>query len=257
MSDNNKYSLPKIVSRNKWTEERKKLLKEEKKFTRLRDELNAKRRQLPMVEIEKDYVFEGPNGKVSLLDLFEGHQQLIIYHFMWLWKNGEPLDKGCPSCTSGADEVSEGLLKHLHARNTALAYVSRGPFSKIQAYKKEKGWIFPFYSSNGSDFNYDFHVSFDESITPFEYNYQTKSELAEAGLPVDKWEQPFDLHGHSCFLRDGNRVFHTYSMYARGAESLGGSYYWLDLTALGRQEAWEKPKNRVFTERDANPNFEN
>ena len=250
------YSLPKIVTREDWLTERKKLLKEEKEFTRRRDELSAKRRRLPMVEIEKGYEFEGPGGKVSMFDLFEGRRQLIIYHFMWLWKNGEPLDKGCPSCTAGGDEVSDGLLRHLHARNTNLVYVSRGPFPEIQAYKEKRGWKFPFYSSYGSDFNYDFHVSFDESIAPFEYNYRTKSELAEAGLPVDKWDQPFDLHGHSCFLRDGNRVFHTYSMYARGAESVGGSYYWLDLTAFGRQEEWEEPKDRVTTARAANPNFE-
>jgi len=251
-----KISLPEIVSREEWREERKELLKEEKELTRQRDKLNAKRRQLPMVEIEKDYTFEGPNGEVSLLDLFDGRRQLIVYHFMWLWEDGQPLDdQYCPSCTAGADEVSDGLLKHLHARDTSLVYISRGPFADINDYKAEKGWTFPFYSSYGSDFNYDFHVSFDESVVPFEYNYLSKAELEQRELPVDKWEQPFDLHGHSCFLRSGDRVFHTYSMYARGAEQLGGSYYWLDLTALGRQEAWEEPKNRVVTERGANPDF--
>lgn len=248
-------SLPEIVSREEWREERKELLKEEKELTRKRDELNAKRRRLPMVEVEKNYTFEGPNGEVGLLDLFDGRRQLIVYHFMWLWDDGQPLDKGCPSCTAGADEVSDGLLEHLHARDTSLAYISRGPFEKIKAYKEQKDWTFPFYSSFGSNFNYDFHVSFDESIAPFEYNYLTKAELEQRGLPVDKWEQPFDLHGHSCFLRDGDRVFHTYSTYARGAEQLGGSYYWLDMTALGRQEAWEEPKDRVTTGRGASPDF--
>lgn len=250
-------TLPEIVSREEWREERKELLKEEKELTRQRDKLNAKRRRLPMVEIEKDYTFEGPEGEASLLDLFDGRRQLIIYHFMWLWDGAQPLDdKHCPSCSAGADEISDGLLEHLHARDTSLVYVSRGPFAMIKDYKEEKGWTFPFYSSYGSDFNFDFHVSFDESVTPFEYNYRSKAELKQAGLPVDKWEQPFDLHGHSCFLRDGDRVFHTYSMYARGAETVGGSYYWLDLTALGRQEAWEEPKDRVITERGANPDFE-
>ena len=248
-------TLPEIVTRDEWLKERKELLKDEKELTRQRDELSAKRRRLPMVEIEKDYIFEGPEGKVNLLDLFDGRRQLIVYHFMWLWENDEPLDKGCPSCTAGADEVSDGLLEHLHARDTSLVYVSRGPLEKIEAYKAEKGWTFPFYSSCGSDFNYDFHVSFDESVAPFEYNYLSKAELEQRGLPVEKWEQPFDLHGHSCFLRDNNRVFHTYSTYARGAEQLGGSYYFLDMTALGRQEAWEEPKDRVLTERGATPDF--
>lgn len=248
-------NLPEIVSREEWLQERKELLKAEKELTRKRDKLNAKRRRLPMVEIEKDYAFEGPEGEVTLLDLFDGRRQLIVYHFMWLWDDGEPLDKGCPSCTAGADEMSDGLLEHLHARNTSLVYISRGSYEKIAQYKAEKGWTFPFYSSYHSDFNYDFHVSFDESIAPFEYNYLSKAELEQRGLPVNKWEQPFDLHGHSCFLQDEGRVFHTYSMYARGAETVGGSYYWLDLTALGRQEEWEEPKDRMTAAREANPDF--
>lgn len=250
-----KISLPKIVPRDEWIEERKELLKEEKELTQARDKLNARRRSLPMVEIKKNYAFKGPEGKTSLLDLFEGRRQLIVYHFMWLWDGGRPLDKGCPSCTAGADEISNGLLKHLHARDTSLVYVSRGPFAKIEDYKTKKGWSFPFYSSYGSDFNYDFHVTLDESVAPIRYNYKTRAELEQTGLPLGKWEQPFDLHGHSCFLRDGDRVFHTYSMYARGAESVGGSYYWLDLTALGRQEEWEEPKDRTINTRGANPDF--
>ena len=248
-------NLPEIVSREEWRAARVALLEKEKELTRARDALNAERRRLPMVEIDKGYRFEGPEGEVGLLDLFEGRHQLVVYHFMWLWDGGRPREEGCPSCSAGADEVSDGLLRHLHARDTTLAYVSRGPWAKIDAYRKKKGWTFPFYSSYGSDFNYDFHVSFDESVAPFEYNYRSAAELEEAGEPVGSWEQPFDLHGHSCFLRVGDRVFHTYSMYARGAESVGGSYYWLDLTALGRQEAWEEPKGRAAEPHGADPSF--
>jgi predicted dithiol-disulfide oxidoreductase (DUF899 family) len=250
-----RINYPEIVSREEWRNARVRLLEKEKEATRRRDALNAERRRLPMVEIEKNYVFEGPEGEASLQDLFQGHTQLIVYHFMWLWDNGLPRDEGCPSCTSGADEVSDGLLEHLHARDTSLVYISRGPLDRIEAYKARKGWTFPFYSSFGSDFNYDFHVSFDESVAPFEYNYRTMAEIRQAGMPVDEWEQPFDLHGHSCFIRDGARVFHTYSMYARGAETLGGSYYWLDLTALGRQETWEEPEDRITSARDASPDL--
>jgi predicted dithiol-disulfide oxidoreductase (DUF899 family) len=245
--------LPEIVSREEWCRERVRLLTKEKKATRARDALNAERRRLPMVEIEEDYRFEGPDGPASLLDLFADRRQLIVYHFMWLWDGDEPRDEGCPSCSAGADEISDGLLKHLNARETSLVYISRGPLDKIEAYKRKKGWTFPFFSSYGSGFNYDFHVSFDESVAPIEYNYRSKEEWTETDMPLDVWEQPFDLHGHSCFLRDGGRVFHTYSMYGRGAETVGGSYYWLDLTALGRQESWEEPKGRVETPRGATP----
>jgi predicted dithiol-disulfide oxidoreductase (DUF899 family) len=255
MTTRTSIRLPEIVSRNEWREARIELLEMEKRATRARDALNVERRRLPMVEIDEPYAFEGPDGEAGLIDLFEGRQQLIVYHFMWLWDDGEPRDEGCPSCSAGADEVSGGLLEHLHARDTTLAYVSRAPLPKIEAYKARKGWTFPFYSSHGSPFNFDFHVSFDESMVPIEYHYRTKEELQRSGLPVDEWEQPFDLHGHSCFLRDEDRVFHTYSMYARGAETVGGSYYFLDLTALGRQEDWEEPKDRVTTQRDARPDF--
>jgi predicted dithiol-disulfide oxidoreductase (DUF899 family) len=245
-------SLPQVVSRDEWLVARKELLAKEKQLTRQRDALNAERRRLPMVRIDKDYVFEGPDGKASLLDLFEGRRQLIVYHFMF----HPEWDDGCPSCSAGADEVSKGLLEHLHIRNTTLAYVSRAPLAKIEDYKARKGWFFPWYSSFGSDFNYDFHVTLDESVTPLEYNYRTKEEWAEvSGMPVHEWEQPFDLHGHSCFLRVDDDVFHTYSMYGRGAEGVGGSYYFLDLTALGRQEDWEEPKGRVDEVRPANPDF--
>ncbi|HET7269869.1 MAG TPA: DUF899 domain-containing protein [Rubrobacter sp.] len=234
-------SLPKVVSREEWITARKELLDREKELTRQRDKLNADRRRLPMVRIEKEYVFEGPDGKARLLHLFEGRRQLIVGHFMF----DPSWDEGCPSCTAGADEVSDGFLRHLHTRDTTFVYVSRAPLDKIEAYKASKGWTFPWYSSYGSDFNYDFHVTLDESVAPVEYNYRTD---VEGG-------QSFEAPGRSCFLRDGDNVFHTYSVYARGLESAGGSYYFLDETALGRQEEWEEPKGRAGNARGAIPDF--
>jgi predicted dithiol-disulfide oxidoreductase (DUF899 family) len=244
--------LPDVVSRDEWLTARKKLLNKEKELTRTRDALSAERRRLPMVRIDKDYVFEGPQGKASLLDLFYGRRQLIVGHFMFdpSWEDG------CPSCSAGADEVSDGLLEHLHARETTFVYVSRAPLAKLEAYKARKGWTFPWYSSYGSDFNYDFHVTLDESVTPIEYNYRSKAEHEQAGTSYYvEGEQPIEAPGTSFFLRDGDEVFHTYSTYARGAEMMGGSYYFLDLTALGRQEDWEEPKDRVPDAHDAVPNF--
>ena len=245
-------SLPDVVSRDEWLVARKELLGQEKEQTRRRDALNAERRRLPMVEIEKDYVFEGPEGRVGLLDLFEGRRQLIVGHFMFdpSWEDG------CPSCSAGADEVSQGLLDHLHARETTLAYVSRAPLEKLERYKAKKGWTFPWYSSYGSDFNYDFHVTLDESVAPVEYNYRSKAEHDEAGTGYYfEGEQPIEEPGTSYFLRDEDRVFHTYSTYGRGAEMTGGSYYFLDLTALGRQEEWEEPKGRAADAHVARPDF--
>ena len=243
-------SLPDVVSREAWRAARVDLLAQEKAMTRARDALNTKRRELPMVRIEKDYVFEGPDGSARLLDLFDGRRQLIVQHFMFdpSWEDG------CPSCSAAADEISAGLLEHLHARDTTLAVVSRAPIEKIERYKARKGWTFPWHSSNGTDFNYDFHVTLDESVAPVEYNFRDKEELEQAGigwLADGSSEQP----GYSVFLRDGDQIFHTYSMYARGTESLGGSYYFLDLTALGRQEDWEEPKDRAASGRGAVPNF--
>ena len=245
-------NLPQVVSREEWLAARKELLAKEKELTQQRDALNAERRRLPMVKIDKEYLLEGPDGEASLVDLFEGRRQLIVYHFMF----SPEWDEGCPSCSAGADEVSKGLLEHLHARETTLAYVSRAPFPKLEAYKAKKGWIFPWYSSYGSDFNYDFHVTLDESVAPIMYNYRTNAEHEQAGTSYYvEGEQPIERHGHSCFLRDGNDVFHTYSMYGRGAETVGGSYYFLDLTALGRQEDWEEPKGRAIDARGAIPDF--
>jgi len=246
-------TLPEIVSRNEWEATRKDLLAKEKQLTRDRDALNAERRRLPMVRIDKEYVFDGPEGKRSLVELFEDHRQLMTSHFMFdpSWEDG------CPSCTAGAEEMSDGLRSHLDSRDTRLVYVSRAPLEKIERYKAKKGWTFPWYSSFDSDFNYDFHVTLDESVMPVEYNYKTAAELAEdaAARGYPQWEQPFELHGLSCFLRDGDDVFHTYSTYGRGVESLGGSYYFLDLTALGRQEDWEEPKGRAMATHGADPSF--
>jgi predicted dithiol-disulfide oxidoreductase (DUF899 family) len=238
--------LPEVVTRAEWLAARLKLLAKEKELTHRRDALNAERRRLPVVRIEKDYVFDGPNGKASLLDLLEGRLQLIIYHFMWLWDAGKPRDEGCPSCSAWADQIARGHLTHLHARGTTLALVSRAPLARIEPFKNRMGWTLPWYSSFGSDFNYDFHVTLDESVAPLEYNYRSKAEHERAGTSYYfEGEQPFDLPGLSCFIRDGDEVFHTYSTYGRGGETVGGAYYFLDLTALVRQEDWEEPKGRA------------
>ncbi|HEX8854702.1 MAG TPA: DUF899 domain-containing protein [Thermoleophilaceae bacterium] len=245
-------SLPQLVSLDEWLAARKRLLEKEKELTRARDALSAERRRLPMVRIEKDYRFEGPGGQASLRDLFGDHRQLIVRHFMFdpSWENG------CPSCSAAADELSAGLLVHLRARDTEFVTVSRAPIEKIADYKARRGWDFPWYSSYGSDFNYDFAVTLDESVAPLEYNYRSKAEHDAAGTGYYlEGEQPIELPGHSCFLRVGDEVFHTYSVYARGAEMLGGSYYFLDMTALGRQEDWEEPKGRAAAVREARPDF--
>jgi predicted dithiol-disulfide oxidoreductase (DUF899 family) len=247
-----KIELPQVVSRDQWLAKRKELLAKEKEFTRARDVLNTERRRLPMVKIEKDYVFEGPAGKASLLDLFEGRRQLIVYHFMF----HPDWEEGCSGCTAWADERSDGQLVHLHARDTTLVLVSRAPLAKLEAYKARKGWTIPWYSSYGTDFNYDFHVTLDESVALIVYNYRTKAEHEQQGTGYYvNGEQPIEQPGLSCFLHDGDRVFHTYSTYGRGGETVGGAYYFLDLTALGRQEEWEEPKGRATAAHRARPDF--
>jgi predicted dithiol-disulfide oxidoreductase (DUF899 family) len=234
-------SYPQIVSREDWLVARKALLIEEKQLTHQRDALNAKRRRLPMVKIETEYYFEGPDGMVPLLELFAGHRQLIIYHFMLEpgeappGESGEPFDERCSGCSFVVDNI--GHLSHLHARDTSLVLVSRAPFGKIQPFKRRMGWSIPWYSSYGSEFNYDFHVTNDESIRPIEYNYQDKAALLRKGESYHlSGEQP----GVSVFLRnDENEIYHTYSTYGRGLDILDGTYNWLDLTAFGRQEEWE------------------
>ena len=245
-------SLPAVVSPEEWRAARVQLLAEEKAMTKARDALNTKRRELPMVEVTKDYEFAGPAGPAALLDLFEGRRQLIVGHFMF----DPEWEDGCPSCTAGADEIAAGLLEHLHSRDTTFTYVSRAPLAKIEAYKQKRGWTFPWYSSFGSDFNYDFHVTLDASVAPVEYNYRTKAEHERMGTSIYvDGDGPVEDPGRSSFLRDGDRIFHTYSVYARGLETIGGSYYLLDETALGRQEDWEEPKGRSSTGRGAVPNF--
>jgi predicted dithiol-disulfide oxidoreductase (DUF899 family) len=232
-------SLPDVVSRDEWLVARKALLAKEKELTRERDALNAERRRLPMVKMEKGYTFTGPDGEASLLDLFEGRLQLIVKHFMF----DPEWEDGCASCTAGADEVANGLVEHLHARDTTLAYVSLAPIEKLARYKAKKGWTFLWYSSHGTDFNYDFNVTMDPSVKPPVYNFR----------PYEG--EPGEFPGTSFFLREGDDVFHTNSTYARGAEMTGGSYYFLDLTALGRQEDWEEPKGRAESAHSAQPDF--
>jgi predicted dithiol-disulfide oxidoreductase (DUF899 family) len=245
-------TLPEIVTREEWRAARTALLEREKELTRVRDALSAERRRLPMVEVEKDYVFTGPDGEVGLRDLFEGRLQLLVGHFMF----APEWDEGCPSCTAGADEISDGLREHLAVRDTTLAYVSRAPIEKIERYRTKRGWTFPWYSSYGSEFNYDFHVTLDPAVAPVEYNFRTAEQHAAAGTGYYvEGDHPIEGPGLSCFLRDGDRVFHTYSQYARGAEWTGGSYAFLDLTALGRQEEWEEPKGRSAAARRTGPSF--
>ncbi|MFI7056407.1 DUF899 domain-containing protein [Streptosporangium canum] len=219
--------LPQVVSRDEWLTARKELLAKEKEFTRMRDVVTEERRGLPMVKVDKDYVFDGPGGKVELLELFDGRRQLIVYHFMWLWDT----DEGCASCSLLVDNI--GHLSHLHARDTSLVLASRAPLAGIERFRARMGWTVPWYSSYGSDFNYDFNATMDESVAPVEYNYKDKATLLREGLA---FFVKGDGHGMSVFLRDGDSVFHTYSTYGRGADLLVGTYNYLDLTPLGRQK---------------------
>ncbi len=243
-------SLPAVISREEWLAARKELLQQEKELTRLRDALNTSRRRLPMVRIDKEYVFEGPDGAVRLAGMFGPSRQLILQHVMYdpAW------DDACPSCSAGLDEMSAGLLRNMRARNTAFAAVSRAPYAKIAAYKERKGWDFSWYSSFGSDFNYDFNVSIDPAVTPVMFNYRDEAELKAAGFG---WvlDGPSEQPGVSCFLKDGDEVFHTYSTFGRGTEQFGGAYSFLDTTVLGRQEEWEEPKGRAPQARKAIPDF--
>jgi predicted dithiol-disulfide oxidoreductase (DUF899 family) len=202
-------TLPEVVSEEEWRRARERLLAKEKEATRARDALAAERRRLPMVRIEKEYVFEGPSGKASLLDLFEGRRQLILYHFMFApGVDGWPA-AGCEGCSFVVDNV--GHLAHLHARDTSFVLVSRASLAQIEAYRERMSWTIPWFSSADSDFNTDF------------------------GLTTDRGE----TFGLSVFLRDGDSVFRTYFTSGRGVEALGSAWTFLDLTPLGRQEEWE------------------
>jgi predicted dithiol-disulfide oxidoreductase (DUF899 family) len=206
MSERGSVPSPKVVSEGEWQSQRNGLLEQEKALTRQMDRVNAARRRLPMVKLDKTYTFEGPGGKATLLDLFEGRRQLVIYHFMFdpAW------EKGCPGCTGFVNEL--GDLSMLGERNTSFALISRAPLAKLDGYKKLKGWDWPWYSSFGNDFNRDF------------------------GATTDKGE----AHGLSVFFRVDDDIFHTYSAYRRGTESLTDSYALLDRTPYGRQEDFEE-----------------
>jgi predicted dithiol-disulfide oxidoreductase (DUF899 family) len=218
-----------VVTSDRWIAERKKLLAREKELTHLRDQIARERRALPWVLVEKNYVFDTPTGPRTLADLFDGRRQLIVEHFML----GPGWEQGCPSCSYMADHI-DGMQIHLEHRDTTMLVVSRAPLAEIERFRKRMGWQFHWVSSNGNDFNYDFHVSF----TPEErvrgevyYNY---------GL-VDFPNE--EAPGVSVFLRDdAGKVFHTYSTYGRGVEVMMGTYSMLDLTPKGRDE-----QNAAFT----------
>ncbi len=213
-----------IVSRDEWLAARKQHLIREKELTRLRDRLSAERRALPWVRVEKPYVFDGPDGKLTLADLFDGRSQLIVQHFMF----GPGWEEGCAGCSFGADHV-DGARLHFEHRDVTFVAVSRAPLPQLEAFKTRMGWRFKWVSSFGSDFNSDFHVSFtkdDEAKGKVFYNYELRDFESE------------EMSGLSVFYKDGDGdIFHTYSTYARGDELLSGAYMYLDLVPKGRDEA--------------------
>ncbi len=198
-----------VVSESDWQRQLDAIHAQEKHATRERDALAAQRRRLPAVQIDKPYAFDGPNGRATLADLFEGRRQLVLYHFMFAPTTEGWPDAGCPGCSMFVDQI--GHQAHFHARDTSLALVSLAPFRQIEAYRRRMGWTIPWYSSAGSDFNRDFGVTRDDGET----------------------------FGLSVFIRDRDRVLRTYFTAARGVEALGSVWTFLDLTPLGRQEEWE------------------
>ena len=214
---------PKVVSQAEWLAARKQFLKKEKELTKLRDALSQQRRELPWVKVDKEYVFDAPDGKKTLAELFDGRSQLIVYHFMF----GPDWKEACPSCSFNMDHT-DGALVHLAQRDVTFLAVSRAPLPKIEAFKKRMGWRFNWVSSFANDFNRDFHVSF------------TKEELAKGKVEYnyDMTEFPSEeAPGYSVFYKDNNGdVFHTYSAYARGTEVALGTYNYLDLVPKGRDE---------------------
>ena len=213
-----------IVSQEEWLARRKKLLSQEKEFTRLRDQLSAERRELPWVKVDKQYVFDGPDGKETLADLFDGRSQLIVYHFMF----GPGWEQGCPSCSFVSDHI-DGANWHLPQRDVTLLAVSRAPLPEIEAFKQRMGWGFKWVSSYGNDFNHDYHVSF------------TPDEMARGEVYYNYGMEQFpseEAPGVSVFYKDpSGAIFHTYSAYARGLDMLVGAYNYLDLVPKGRDEA--------------------
>ena len=212
-----------IVSREEWIEARKAHMAHEKEFTRARDRLAEERRALPWVKVEKDYAFAGPNGAAHLGDLFKGRPQLIVQHFMF----APDWDAGCKSCSFWADGF-ERMIPHLAARDTTLVAISRAPLQKLNAFSKRMGWSFDWYSSDGSDFNYDFAVSFTpEQIKAGHASYN----FGTSGFGIE------DAPGISVFYRDeAGNIFNTYSCFARGLDMMNAAYHYLDLTPLGRHE---------------------
>ena len=223
----------KVVSREEWLKARKELLAKEKKLTHERDAIAAERRALPWVKVEKNYVFDSPNGKKSLAELFDGRSQLILYHFMF----GPDWNEGCPSCSFLMDHT-DATLAHLAQRDVSFVAVSRAPIGKIEPFKKRMGWRFNWVSSNGTDFNYDYHASFRPEETErgaVDYNYEV--------APFPSEEAP----GASVFYRDPatGEIFHTYSVYARGLDPLVGTYTLLDMVPKGRDENPEHSQDWV------------
>jgi predicted dithiol-disulfide oxidoreductase (DUF899 family) len=213
----------KVVSQEAWLAARRELLRDEKEFTRLRDRLSQKRRDLPWVRVDKPYVFQGPNGQETLPQLFDGRSQLIVYHFMY----GPDSDTPCKSCSFWADNFERNVV-HLKHRDVTLIAVSRAPLDRLEAFKRRMGWTFKWVSSAGSDFNFDYQASFrPEDLAKGEayYNYATrKTSLSE-------------LPGISVFCKDASdTVFHTYSCYARGLDMMNAAYHYLDLVPKGRDE---------------------
>jgi predicted dithiol-disulfide oxidoreductase (DUF899 family) len=222
----------KVVSENEWLAARKALLAKEKKFNRLRDQLNQQRRNLPWVKVDKEYIFDGPNGNETLAGLFGGKSQLIVYHFMF----GPGWKEGCPHCSFWVDHF-EGALVHLNQRDTTLAVISRAPLKEIAPFKKRMGWKFKWLSSFKSDFNFDYHVSF----TPEEIKSGTLSyNYGKIKMKID------ELQGTSAFYKDkSGDIFHTYSTYSRGIDLLNTTYNFLDLTAKGRDENPDRTQDWV------------
>lgn len=222
----------KVVSQKEWLAARKNLLVKEKKFSKLRDELSLQRRKLPWVKIEKEYVFDGPDGKVTLAGLFRGKSQLIVYHFMF----GPGWKEGCAHCSFWADHY-DSANHHLGQRDTTLAVISRAPLKEIEPFKKRMGWRFNWLSSNQTDFNFDFNVSF------------TPKQIKSGVLPYNygKFKMKIDeLQGVSAFYKDKQGdIYHTYSTYARGIDLLNTTYNFLDLTAKGRDENPDRTQDWV------------
>ncbi len=217
----------KVVSRDEWVSARKAFLAEEKEFTKARDRLSARRRELPWVEVDKAYVFDGPDGKETLADLFGGKSQLIVYHFMY----APDWDAGCKSCSFWADNYN-GAVPHLRQRDVTLVAVSRAPLPTLEAFKKRMGWSFKWVSSFHNDFNRDYHVSF----TPDEQREGPAAMSATYNYKPGGFGGP-EAPGVSVFYKDGDgRIFHTYSCYARGLDMLNGAYHLLDLVPKGRDE---------------------